>query len=117
MKASGRRPAAFVCEGMLSTAGYHPLPPRYLRQVRCTSLCMRREEFVSVMRFRYAPAPAPAPVLPAPVLPTPAPAASHRHHPRSLLSPTPLHPSLAIMNLRDLSEWVRASRRREDVGV
>jgi len=33
MKASGRRPAAFVCEGMLSTAGYHPLPPRYLRQV------------------------------------------------------------------------------------
>ncbi|EKX33447.1 hypothetical protein GUITHDRAFT_90739 [Guillardia theta CCMP2712] len=33
MKTSGKRPAAFICEGMLSTAGYHPLPPRYLKQV------------------------------------------------------------------------------------
>jgi len=33
IKSEGRAPAAWFCEGLLSTAGYVPLPPDYLKEV------------------------------------------------------------------------------------
>jgi len=33
IKSEGRAPAAWFCEGLLSTAGYVPLPPDYLKKV------------------------------------------------------------------------------------